>query len=95
MSPDGHVEATLLDLILDVAAALLTHVAEHLAEDELEGVAPHLAARGAIRVADRLVAVVGDVEGRAVEMARMFRGVGVIAAQTADVGLRAEHARDD
>ena len=88
-------EATLLDLILDVAAALFAHVAQHLAEDELEGVAPHLAAQRTVRVADRLVAVVGDVEGCAVEMARLLRGVGVISAQAADVGLRAEHARDD
>ena len=68
-SADGHVEAALLNLVLDIATVLLAHVAEHFGEHPLERIVLNLTAMRAFGILDGLVAVIADVERGAVEMA--------------------------
>ena len=88
-------ETALLDLVLDVAAILFAQVAQHFREHPLQRVVAHLTATGAVRVLDRLVAVVADVEGGAVEMAGVLRGIAVAPTELRHVLLGTEHAGDD
>ena len=86
--PDRHVEAALLDFVLDVAAAFLTLVAEHFGEYPLEGVVTN-------GLGDRVIAVVADVEGGAEEVARAVGGILVMALQLCHIVHAAQHAGDD
>ena len=85
-------ETTLLYLIFNVAAILLAHVAQHLREYPLQRVVTHLTTTGTIRILHRLIAVVADVEGRAVEMTGVLRRITVTPTEFRHVLLRAEHA---
>jgi len=88
-------ETALLDLVLDVAAILFAQITQHLGEYPLQRVVAHLAATGAIGVLDRLVSVVADVEGSAVEVAGILRGISVAPTELRHILLRTEHAGND
>jgi hypothetical protein len=91
LSSYRHVEASLLHLILDVAALPLPHIAQHLGEYELQRVVAHLITRRPVGVLHRFIAVVADIEGGAIQMAGVLRGVAVDIAQPLYVLLRAQH----
>jgi len=65
-------EAALLHFVFDIAALLATDVAKHLAEHPLQGVIANITSHG-------VVAVVADVEGGAVKMARVLSSILVMA----------------
>ena len=88
-------ETALLHLIFDVAAILFAQIAQHFREHPLQRVVAHLATTGAIGVLDRLVSVVADVEGGAVEMAGVLRGIAVAPTELRHVLLGTEHAGDN
>ena len=88
-------KTALLHFVFDVAAALFTHIAQHLGEHPLQRVVAHHAARGAVGILNRLIAVITDVEGGAVEMAGVLGGIAVAPAELHHIVLRAQHARDD
>jgi len=92
---DSEVETALLDLVLDIAAAGLAHVAHDLGEHPFEGVVAHGATGRAFGVLDSDIAVVADVDGGAVEVAGVLGGIAVEAAQTGDIFLGAQDAGDD
>lgn len=84
----GDVEARLLYLVLYVAGAEAPLVGKYFGQYLLEGGDPMYAAEavgGGAAIADVDKAVVGDVEGGAVLVARVFGGVAVEASQTAHV----------
>ena len=90
-----HVETALLHLVFDIAAVLAAHVVEHLAQDEFQRVVAHLAAVGAVRVFHRLIAVIADVYRRAIQVARVFCGVAIVASQFSHILLCAQYAGHD
>ena len=65
-------EAALLHFVFHIAALLTTDVAKHLAEYPLQGVIANITSHG-------VVAVVADVEGGAVKMARVLSSILVMA----------------
>ena len=88
-------ETALLHFVLDVTALLLAHVAEHLAEHPLQRVVAHHAATRPSGILHRLIAVVADIEGRAVEMTGVLGGIAVTATQLHHIVLRTKHAGDN
>ena len=94
-SSHRHVETALLHLVFDVAALLLAHITEHLTEHPLQRIVAHHAATRPIGILHRLIAVVADIERRAVEMAGVLGGITVTATQLCDIVLRTEHAGDN
>ena len=88
-------KAALLHLVLDKAATLFAHVTKHLAEHKLQRVVADTTATGTGGVFHRLIAVIADVERRAIEMAGVFGGIAIEAAQPCHVILRTEHTGDD
>ena len=83
-------EAWLSYLVLDIATALLSQVAQHFGEHKLQLVAGYLA--GGV---DGKILVVVDVEGGAIEVARLLGGIFVGASQAHYVGLGAQYATDN
>ena len=59
-------KATLFHLVLDVTAALISHIAQHLTEHPFQRVVTHLTTGWAFGILDRLIAVIADVESGAV-----------------------------
>ena len=88
-------EAALLHFILDVAAARLAHVTQHLGEHPFQRVVAHLTTRRSVRVLDRLVTIVTDIEGGAIEVAGVLCGVAVATTEFHNIVLRTEHTSDD
>ncbi len=84
-------EATLLYFILDVATVLVAHIAQHLAEHPFQRVVTNLSTSRSFGIFDRLVAVIADIEGGAVEVTGVLGGIAVTAAQFGDILLRTEH----
>lgn len=72
--PDSHVETALLYLVLDVAAFLFAHVAQHLGKHPFQSVVAHLAAYG-------MVTVVTNVERSAIQVAGVLRGIAVMPTE--------------
>ena len=93
-SAHRDVEAALLDLILDVAPARLAHVVKHFAQHPLQRVVRNLPTYINTRSRDRLIAVVTDVERRAIHMATILRGILIVTTQTLHVSLAAQDAGD-
>ena len=80
---DGNMEAALLHLVLDVAATLLTNVAQHLAQHPLERIVLYGTALRFSRRGDSGKAVIADIESGTKEVATL---TGSIAVTTLQVG---------
>ena len=85
-------KAPLLHLVFDVAATLFAHIAQHLAQHVFQAVVTHSPARRSIRILNRFVAVVTDVEGGTIQMARVLGSIAVMSAQLGHIGLGTQHA---
>ena len=81
-------KAALLDLVLDIAAALLALIAQHLGQHPLQGVVTDI-------LGYRMVAVIADVEGGTEEVARALGGVLVVTLQLRDIVHGTQHTRND
>lgn len=90
-----HVEATLLYLVLDIATIPFAHIAEHLAEYPFQRIVAYHAARWTVGVLNRLIAIVADIEGSTIEMARLLGGIAVTTAKLHYILLRTKHAGDN
>ena len=90
-----HVEATLLYLVLDIATIPFAHIAEHLAEYPFQCIVAYHAARWTVGVLNRLIAIVADIEGSTIEMARLLGGIAVTTAKLHYILLRTKHAGDN
>lgn len=86
--PYRHVEAALLDFVLNIAAAFLALVAQHLGEYPLEGVVTN-------GFGNRVIAIVADVKGGAEEMARTVSSILVMSLQLRHIVHAAQHTGDD
>ena len=84
-------KATLLYLVLDIAAVLLTHIAQNLTEYPLQRIVSHHSARRAIGVFHRLVTVIADIERRTVKMTRLFGSIAITATQLGYIFLRTQY----
>ncbi len=87
-------EATLLHLIFDIAAVLLTEIAQHLGEYPFQGIILHLAAR-LFSGLNLLIAVVADIEGSTIEMARILGSIAISGTQFRHIILGTQDARHD
>ena len=76
----GDMKATLVHLVFDITAVLLTEIPQHLAENPLQGIILHLAARLFLRL-NLLIPVVADIEGSTIEMARILGSIAVSGSQ--------------
>ena len=94
-SSHRHVKTALLHFILDIATLLLTHVAQYLTEYPLQRIALYLTTTGSIWVLHRLIAVIANIEGGAIEVAGVLRCITVTTAQFHHIVLRTEHAGDN
>ena len=81
-------ETALLHLIFDIAASRLTHIAQHLGEHPFQRVVAHHPSRRAVWIFHRLIAVVANIEGSAIEMTRVLGGIAVTATELHHVLLR-------
>lgn len=81
-------EASLLYLVLDVAAVLLAKVAEDFGENPFQGVVAYGTLAGAFGILHGYVAVIAKVEGGAIKVAAVFSGIVVAAAELIDILLR-------
>lgn len=88
-------ETTLLDLVFDITASILTHIVKHLTEDELQRVVAYLTSMRTLWVFYGLITVVTDIERGAVEMARLLGCIGIILTQLSHIGLRTEHTSNN
>ena len=88
-------KASLLYFILDIAAVVLPHVAQHLAEHPFQRVVCHGAAWLLVGVAHRCVAIVADVKRGAVKVAGVYRCIMVATAQFIYVLASAKHTGND
>ena len=88
-------KTALLHLVFDVAAFLFSQVAQHLGEHPFQRVVAHLTTMRAVRILNRLVAVVADVESGAVEMTGVLRRIAVAPTKLRHILLRTKHAGDD
>ncbi len=88
-------ETALLNFILYITASFIALVAQHLSQDPLQSVVAHGAEFRKVGIAYCFIAVVAYVERRAVEMARIFRGVAVMVTKLAYVVLGAQHTGPD
>ena len=83
-----HMETALFDFVLNKGTILLANVAEHLREYPLQRVVAHL-------TANSMIAVIADIEGGAVKVARVVGGIAVVALQTGHIVLGAQDAGND
>ena len=81
-------KASLLDFILDIGTLSAADIAEHLREHPLQRVVAHLLLYG-------VIAVVADVEGGAIEVARVVGGIAIMALQSGHIVLGAQNAGND
>ena len=87
-------EATLVHLIFNIAAVLVAEIAEHLGEHPFQGIILHLSAR-LFTGLNLLIAVVTDIEGSTIEMARILGSIAVSGTQFRHIILGAQNARHD
>ena len=87
-------EAALLHLIFDIAAVLVAEIAEHLGEHPFQGIILHLAA-WLFTGLNLLIAVVTDIEGGTIKMARILGSITVSGTQFRHVILGTQNARHD
>ena len=83
-------EAALLHLIFNIAAVLVAEIAEHLGEHPFQGIILHLSAR-LFTGLNLLVAVVTDIEGSTIKMARILGSITVSGTQFRHIILGALH----
>ena len=83
----GYMETALLYLIFNIASALFSQVVQHLAQYVFQCVVAHLAALLTVWRTYGLVAVVADVEGRAIKMTRIFSSISIVVSQFLHVAL--------
>ena len=76
----GHVEASLLDFVLDITTTFLALVTQHLRKNPLEGIIAH-------RTFNGMIAVVADIKSGSKEVARTLRGILVMTLQLGDIFL--------
>ena len=84
-------------LVFHPTTTLLAQVGEHFREHLFQ---PHIGNGRLLRInwrffLDEQIAVVGDVESRAVHVATVLRGVAVVATKPSDILLRTQYAGDD
>ena len=84
-------KATLFYLVLDVTAALISHIAQHLTEYPFQRVVTHLTTGWSFGILDRLVTVIADVESSAVKVTGVLGGITITTAQFGDILLRTEY----
>ena len=85
-------KAPLLHLVFDVATTLFAHIAQHLAQHVFQTVVSHRTALRTIRRLYRFVAVITDVEGGTIQVARVLGSITVVSAQLGYIGLGTQHA---
>ena len=78
MLSDRHVETALFHLVLDVATAFITLVAQNFGQHPFQGIVTHLALQG-------LVAVVANVYRSAIEVTTLLSGIGVVALKFGNI----------
>ena len=84
-------EATLMHLVFDVAAVLLTEIPQHLAEHPFQGIILNLAARLVLGL-NLLVSVVADIECGTIKMARILGGITITGSEFRHIILGAQDA---
>lgn len=91
---DGDVEATLMDLVLDITEPSLALIAQNLTQYPLETVIARLSHAGTVRILYDMVFAPADVKGSAVAVATVFCRILIALAQEGDIIL-ATHERGD
>jgi len=94
-SPYGHMKATLLHLVLNKTAILLTHIIKYLTQDKFQRVVAYLTATGAVGILYCLITVITNIYRGAIEVTGVFCGIAIMAAQLGHILLRTEHAGHD
>ena len=84
-------EASLLQLVLDVAFVGFPQVTEHFRKNQFQGICADVLQGASILVFYFLEALPTDIECRSVEMCRVWRSIAVAAAQAFYVVLGAEY----
>ena len=90
-------ETALSHFVFHPTTTLLAQVAQHLRQHLFQSYIGHRRLLG-IRLGlllDGEIAVVGDVESRAVHVATVLGGVAVVATKPSDILLRTQYAGDD
>ena len=90
-------ETALPHFVFHPTATLLAQVAQHLRQHLFQSNIGHRRLFG-IRLGfllDGEIAIVGNVEGRAVHVATVLGGVAVVATKASDILLRTQYAGDD
>ena len=80
-------ETTLMDFVLNPAAAVLAHVAEHFAEHPFKCIVAHHTA-GLTGSLHGLIAIVSYIEGGAIHVTTILSGITVMATQTLHIFFR-------
>ena len=88
-------KATLLDLVLDVAASLFTDVAQHLAQHPLECIVLHGATLGAIWRGYSRETIITDIKGGAEHVTTLAGSIAIASLQTSHIVLSPKHTRHD
>ena len=94
-SPYGHMKATLLHLVLNKTAILLTHIIKYLTQDKFQRIVAYLTATGAVGILYCLITVITDIYCCAIKVARILSSITVMTAQLGHILLRTEHAGHD
>ena len=88
-------EASLLQLVLDVAQIGFLHIAQHFREHQLQGIGTYILQGAAVFIFYFLESLPTNIKGGAVGVGRVGRGIVVAVAQTLHVFLRAQHGSHD
>ena len=90
----GDVEASLVNLILDVAAILHPHIAQHLRQHPFQRVVLHLSARFS-QCLHLLVPIITNIKSGSIEVAGVLRGISVAGAELRHIVLGTQDAGYD
>ena len=88
-------KATLLHLVLNKTAILLTHIIKYLTQDKFQRVVAYLTATGAVGILYCLITVITNIYRGAIEVTGVFSGIAIMTAQFGHILLRTEHAGHD
>ena len=92
---DGNMKTGLLPLVLDIATALLTQIAQYLSQNRLQDGIRNLCAARTVCMANRLIEHILNIKSGTKAMAALLRGIPVCPEQAGDIVLRSQHARHD
>ena len=88
-------EASLLNLILYIAALVLAHIVKNLTQHPLQRVVADLTARHPLGIFHGPIAVVANIERGAIEMTRVLRCIAIMRAQLSHIRLAAQYGRNN